>query len=153
MHKFKTQNICFMHSWLTPKRLNCCRFCQFVSSLVLVSLSFVQTELVEDPHVQPKQVSTSSPTLDTRPSCQDAPFTVAVPAPSDSPGKDSYDILIKNCEVNNSYVSIEIEQWHVVGFFSQKEFLVKLTRLVGFVVQCRSFYNYVRVFDCIFSQN
>ena len=40
-------------------------------------------------------------------------------------------------------MSIEIEQWHVVGFFSQKEFLVKLTRLVGFVVQCRSFYNYV----------
>ena len=36
-------------------------------------------------------------------------------------------------------------------FFSQKEFLVKLTRLVGFVVQCRSFYNYVRVFDGIFS--
>ena len=80
-----------MHSWLTPKRLNCCRFCQFVSSLVLVSLSFVQTELVKDPHVQPKQVSTISPTLDT----QEAPFAVAVPAPSASPGKDSYDILIK----------------------------------------------------------
>ncbi|XP_073255144.1 uncharacterized protein [Porites lutea] len=44
-----------------------------------------QTELVKDPHVQPKQVSSSSPTLDTRPSCQDAPFTVAVPAPSASP--------------------------------------------------------------------
>ena len=95
IQKIKTQNICFMHSWLTPKRLNCCKFCQFVSSLVLVLLSFLQTELVKDPHVQPKQVSTSSPTLDTRPSCRDAPFTVAVPAPSASPGKDSYDILIK----------------------------------------------------------
>ena len=57
-----------------------------ITSCSSVSFPQIQTELVIELHVKPEQVSTSSPSVNTRPSSLDEPFTVQDLASS---GKDS----------------------------------------------------------------